>query len=572
MWAASRRHRVAASIAALTGIINGATMILGAAAIGWTTDNLIVPALSGGRVAAAVWWSVAALILGVSTVRWVTIIVRGIATGLVQHRAQAATRREVLQRYLHLDLSWHRRHAPGSLLSTAVSDVDALWFPVVWFYFTVGMAVMLVAAMVQLFVLTVALGMVGVALVVAVLALNAWYQRRLAAPAREMQSQRSDFSAIALESVEAGQVVRTLGIADAESIRVGAAAQRLRAATVRMSRVSAAFDPALELLPTVAILGVLAVGAPAVEAGQLRVGVLVEVVYLLLTVSIPLNVITRFLGLLPLSAAGLARVGEVVQSTESMGHGALRLPARGPIGVRADAVRVTYRSDVLAGVDLDVRPGEVLAVVGSTGSGKSTLVDVLSRQLDPSSGTVEIAGADAKLLAVGEIPSAVAVAPQSAWLFHGSVRENLALAGPASEAELWAALAATQAADMVRALPEGLDTIVGERGARLSGGQRQRICLARALLQKPRLLLLDDAASAVDPEVEGALLTTLSALRGHTTVILAGGRPGSVHIADRVAYLERGRLVAVGTHDELMAAQPGYRTILAAYSTAAGHG
>ena len=212
--AGARANPGPAAVATVTGLINGATMVVGAAAIGWSTDHLVVPALSGEEVPARVWWLSALYIFGVSAVRWSTIFVRGLASGQVQYRAQAETRRAVVHRFLALDQGWHRQRSPGRLLAHAISDVDALWSPMQFAYFAFGMVFMLVLALAELFRRDLLLGLVGLALVVLVISLNIVYQRRLAPRAREAQQARGVVGATAHESIEGDPVVRSLGLLD----------------------------------------------------------------------------------------------------------------------------------------------------------------------------------------------------------------------------------------------------------------------------------------------------------------------------------------------------------------------
>ncbi|GIF20122.1 ABC-type multidrug transport system fused ATPase/permease subunit [Actinoplanes tereljensis] len=561
-FAGARAHPGPALVATVTGLINGATMVVGASAIGWSTDHLVIPALGGKDVPAGAWWISAGLVLGISTVRWTTIFVRGIATGRVQYRAQAETRRAVVRRYLELDPGWHRHRSPGQLLAHAVSDVDALWSPMQFAYFAVGMVFMLLLALAELFRRDLLLGLVGLALIAGVLTLNVIYQRLLAPRARAAQAARGQVGAVAHESIEGGPVVRSLGLTDSEDARFAPAVDRLRVADMRMASVSSTFDPLLELLPTVAVLVVLAAGAPRVQAGALTVGDLVGVVYLLITISIPLNVISRFLSMLPMSGAGRERVHAVLENPDVVRFGARRLRHVRPLRVEVRAAGVTRQDRrILDDASLTLAAGTVTVVVGAVGAGKTTLLDLAGGQAHPTDGVVLFDGVDVRELARGAVPENVAVVSQNPFLFAESIRDNLTLSRDYSEHQIWRALHAAAADDVVRGLPHGLDTVVGERGATLSGGQRQRICIARAVLREPRLLVLDDATSALDPRVERQVLEQL---RGGPTVLITSNRPAAVEFADRVVLVRGGRIVADGTPAEL-AAVPEYERIVTAY-------
>lgn len=582
-FAGARANPGTALVATVAGLINGSTMVAGASAIAWATDHLVVPALSGSPAPARAWWLSALFILGVSATRWCTILIRGVATGRVQYRAQAETRRAVVRRYLDLHPDWHRERPPGKLLAHAGGDVDALWSPMQFGYFAVGMVFMLLLALTELFRRAFVLGLVGLALVVLVLGLNITYQRLLAPRARDAQAARGVVGGVAHESIEGGPVVRALGLIDVEDARFAPGVERLRTADVRMASVSSLFDPMLELLPTAAVLVVLAVGAPRVQQGTLSVGDLVGVVYLLITIAIPLNVISRFLSMLPMSAAGRERVQGVLGSAHVVPNGDLDLSLPRPMRVELCGAGISRQGRrIVSDLDLELSPGTITVVVGAVGSGKTTLLDLAGGQTHADTGIVLLDGVDVRSLTRSAVPEHVATVSQSPFLFAESIRDNLVLGGSFSDLQIWRALESAVADEIVRGLPDGLETVVGERGATLSGGQRQRICLARALLREPRLLILDDVTSALDARVERQVLAAIrslapgtsclgaatalnsadspGALTGPTgrpgtltgpTVLISTNRPAALSIADRVVVLRGGRIVADGSAEEL---------------------
>jgi len=220
---------------------------------------------------------------------------------------------------------------------------------------------------------------------------------------------------------------------------------------------------------------------------------------------------------------------------------------------------------VLSDLNLELRAGTTLAVVGPTASGKSTLGLLLARLWDPDAGAIRIAGRDLRQFARSELPKEVAYVSQNAFLFDASVRENVTLDGEFDDEEVETAIRLAGADEFVAALPAGLDTELGERGTTLSGGQRQRLALARALVRKPRLLILDDATSAVDPSVEAEILRALKSAALPSTIVVVAYRPSSIRLADEVVFVDHKRILGHGTHDELVETQPGYARLVQAY-------
>jgi ATP-binding cassette, subfamily B, bacterial len=337
---------------------------------------------------------------------------------------------------------------------------------------------------------------------------------------------------------------------------------------VAVGRVRGAFDPVLEALPSLGVLAVLLVGSARIAAGTLDPGALVSVAYLLMVVAFPVRAIGWVLGELPRAVVGWRRVDQVLRVTGALPYGDLRLPdTTDPVDLRLREVTFGYADDrdVLHGITLDVAPGRTVAVVGPTGSGKSSVAGLLVRLVDPRTGAVIVDGIEARQLARGAVAGSAALVFQQAFVFEDTVRENVALGLPVSDDEVWAALRLAQADRFVARLPDGLDSVVGERGATLSGGQRQRLVLARALVRRPRLLVLDDATSAVDPEVERRILAGLRSADVPATVVVVAYRRATIALADEVVYVEHGRVVARGTHEELLASSAGYHNLLTAY-------
>jgi ABC-type multidrug transport system fused ATPase/permease subunit len=521
-------------------------------------------------------------ILGVSLARAIGITLRRAGAYAAQYRLQARDRTEVIDQYLRLPIEWHRRHPTGQLLSNVNADVEAASFIAAPLPMAVGVIVMLVVTAALLVRTDPFLALIGFLVGPLLGGANWLYQRKMRVIAAQAQRLRAEVSEIAHESFDAALVVKTLGRETAEVGRFGERSDELRDRMVEVGRIRAFFDPAMEALPNIGILLVLLVGARRVAVGAITPGDLITFAYLFRLVALPMRVFGWLLGELPRAIVGFERIMSVLSEDDRVAYGTSILDGVG--GAAAAGEQVAYRHPAVGhsdlgsahvvstdegdtrgvdALDLDVPAGTTIAVVGPTGAGKSTIAHLLARLFDPDSGRITLDGTGLEQLDRKELADSVALVFQEAFLFDDSVRNNITLDEDFTHDEVVQASTLAQADGFIRELSDGYDTLLGERGASLSGGQRQRIALARALIRHPRLLLLDDATSAVDPSVEGAILRGLSSLQ--TTVVIVAHRRSSIALADEVVFVQGGSAVARGTHAELYERLPAYRDLVDAY-------
>lgn len=576
VWVGVRREPRWFAFAVAGSTLYGIMTVLTAWAIGKVTREQVQPAVEAGHATAHQLWATFGWVAGVVCLNVVGVVIRRIAAGYTMYNVAAQFRREVTRQYLRLPLSWHHRHPSGQLLSNANADVEATWNVFAPLPMALGVIVMLVAGIVQMVLVDPVMAVIGLTVFPALFLANMVFQRAMSPRIARAQQLRAEVSEVAHESFEAALVVKAMGREAQEADRFAEVTRRLQAANVEVGRTRGTFDPVIEAIPTLGTLAVLAVGTHQVASGALQPADVVQVAYLISVLAFPVRALGWVLGELPRTVVGWDRVDAVLRARGELTHGEAALPPGSSAHSTLTGVDYSYevvdeqgntsQFRAIHDVTIDVPAGSTVALVGPTGSGKSTLTNLTLRLVDPERGTVSIDGVDLREVARGGVPAAAALVPQQTFMFDDSVRGNVTLGVDRTDDEVWRALEVAQADGFVRALPGGLETHVGERGASLSGGQRQRIALARAVIRSPRLLVLDDATSAVDPSVEQAILAALRRSSTGTTVLVVAYRMSTITLADEIVYVENGRVLDHGTHAELLERCTGYERLVTAYA------
>lgn len=513
-------------------------------------------------------WPLGALALGLGLVEAFLIWLRRWVQSTAVLAMEMTMRHDLYRRLQELPMSFHSRWPAGQLLSRAIQDLSAIRrFMGFGLIFLVVNIVQVVTVCIVLLAMYWPLGLVVTATAVPIIWLCMSFEKRYVVMSRAVQDQQGDLATLAEEGAVGIRVIKAFGRSEHVARRYEAEATDLHALSMDKVRLSARFWTFLEIIPNLAVCLVLLLGAIGVGRGSLTTGELVAFLTLLLTLVWPISALGVILAMAQEAMSASARILEVLDTEPAIVGGTVRIDQ--PRGhLRFEHVDFAFPDApdelVLRDVDLDIRPGETIALVGATGSGKTALTSLVPRLQDVSGGRVTLDGVDVRDLDLVHLRTMVATAFEDPTLFSMSARENLTLGrSDATDAEVEEAIDIAQAG-FVRDLPWGLATRIGEQGMALSGGQRQRLALARAVLARPQVLVLDDTLSALDVHTEQLVEEALQRVLASTTGLVVAHRASTVLLADRVALLDGGTITHVGDHRELLATVPAYRELLSA--------
>ena len=511
-------------------------------------------------------WPLAGLLLVAAAVNFAGIYLRRYRGGRVSLDVQHDMRTELFDSLSRLDGARQDEIRTGQLVGRSISDLNMVQGIMSMVPVTLGNIVLFLVSLGIMVVLSPVLTLVTVAVAPALWMIALASRRKLFPASWDAQQQSGEVVGLVDEAIGGVRVVKGFGQEEQEQQQLEATSAHLFASRLRMIRLTARYNPALTAVPSLGLVGVIALGGWLAIHGSITLGTFLAFSAYLAQLTGPVRMLTYMITLGQEARASVIRVFDIIDSRPVIADrpDAIELPADAA-GLSFDDVRFGYvpAEPVLRGLSFRVEPGETVAVVGASGSGKSTLALLLPRFYDPQGGSVRVGGYDVADVTRDSLRAAIGLVMEDSFLFSTTVGANIAYGRPdATEQEILAAAQAAQAHEFIVKLPQGYDTVVGEQGLTLSGGQRQRVALARALVTDPRVLVLDDATSAIDPRLEAEIHAALrEVMRGRTTLIIAHRR-STLNLADRIVVMDGGRVADSGTHEELTERCPLYRQLI----------
>jgi ATP-binding cassette subfamily B protein len=529
--------------------------------------------LTGAAVQAAIdederstFWLIIGAVLAVGAAKALLMVGRRFIAGKQALGVEFDIRNALYAKLVRLSFGFFDRHQTGQLMSRATVDLQTvrffLGYGLIFFFQHI---VTVLGVTVVLFVVNWKLALVAIWITPVLVAIAYRYSHVSHPVLREVQQKLADVATVSEENIVGVHVVKAFAQEHGEQAKFGRASESVFAESVRANRQRAFYVPLMSFLPLLAQAAVLLVGGRMVEQGSLSLPDFIAFNVLLLMLVMPLRMLGMWIGQAQRATASGERIFQVIDEPEEIRDrpGATELP-HGEGRVRFERVRFGYDPErpVLRGIDLELSPGSTVALIGHTGSGKTTLASLVPRFYDVADGRVTIDGVDVRDVTLASLRREIGVISQDPFLFSATVRENIAFgAVDATDEQVEAAAHAAQAHEFIERLPDGYDTVIGERGITLSGGQRQRLAIARALVIDPRILVLDDATASVDATTEARIRLGLrEAMKGRTTIIIAH-RLSTIALADEIVVLDAGTIAARGTHEALIRTSPVYREI-----------
>ena len=544
------------------------------AGVVWTAAKLTIPLLAAAAIDDGLRQGDIGHVIRLTCVMIAVGVVQGICTGLRRYsafrialRTETDLRQRLFAHLQRLHFAFHDHAQTGQLMARANTDIQQIETVVILIPLTAASLVTMLGVIVIMALEDPILALLALGAMPFLNIAAARFSKRIAPVNMDLQQELADLSGVVEESLSGIRVVKGFGAERMQVEKLEAEADAVLDRALASARLRASFMPLIDFLPTLAMVAILFYGGHQVLEGQLDVGSILAFNLYIFMLIWPLRMVGMLIAQASRASAGGGRVDQILQTDLLVtdAPGAIAMPD-GPGEIRFEGVRFGYGPGraVLNGLDLTIRGGEAVALVGATGGGKTTIGRLLPRFYDIEGGALLIDGVDVRSIRIAELRSEIGIVFEDTFLFSDSVRENIAFANPEASFESVQRAARLSGADeFVTKLPDGYDTVIGENGFSLSGGQRQRIAIARAVLADPRILILDDATSAVDPTKEHEIRAALGeVMEGRTTLIIAH-RPATIALADRVVFIDEGRVIAQGTHDELLASFQRYREVLA---------